>query len=81
MMKDKDLTQTIVGSPIYMAPEVLKGNFYDSRADVWSFGVVLFQMLYGFCPYEEHTIPKLIDAIDKNVLKFPMETVISDPMK
>lgn len=52
MLKEKDMAQTMVGSPIFMAPEVLKGNFYDARADIWSLGIVLFEMLYGFCPYE-----------------------------
>lgn len=52
LLKQTDMTQTMVGSPIYMAPEVLKGQLYDARADIWSIGVILFEMLYGKCPYE-----------------------------
>jgi len=40
----------MVGSPIYMAPEILKGNIYNIKCDIWSMGVVLFEMLFGYCP-------------------------------
>ena len=43
----------MVGSPIYMAPEILKGNPYNTKSDIWSLGVVLFEMLFGYCPYED----------------------------
>lgn len=71
------MAQTMVGSPIYMAPEVLKGLIYDSRADLWSLGVILYEMLFGSCPYEESSIPKLITLIDSHYLKIPSEPVIS----
>lgn len=61
----------MVGSPIYMAPEVLRGNLYTSKADVWSLGVVLFECLFGFCPYEDRSIGRLIQLIDNNELHFP----------
>ncbi len=65
------MTQTMVGSPIYMAPEVLKGLIYDARADIWSLGIILYEMIYGVCPYEESTINNLINLIDNRLLQFP----------
>lgn len=56
----RDLAQTMLGSPIYMAPEVLRGEIYTIKADIWSLGVVIYEMAYGFCPYEESSIARLI---------------------
>ena len=75
------MTQTMVGSPIYMAPEVLKGMIYDIRADIWSLGVILYEMIYGVCPYEESTIPKLVSLIDNTIMRFPSEVAISPSLK
>ena len=61
----RDLAQTMLGSPIYMAPEVLKGEIYTIKADIWSLGVVIYEMLYGFCPFEERSIARLINLLDK----------------
>jgi len=54
------MTATMVGSPIYMAPEILKGMPYNTKADIWSLGVVFFECLFGYCPYEDQNIAKLI---------------------
>lgn len=58
LMGPEDLTHTMVGSPIYMAPEILRGYNYNIKADIWSMGVVLFEMLFGYCPYEDKTIAR-----------------------
>jgi serine/threonine-protein kinase ULK/ATG1 len=66
LMSPYELTLTMVGSPIYMAPEILKGQPYTIKADVWSLGVVLYELLFGICPYEDQTLAGLIGQIDNN---------------
>jgi len=43
----------IVGSPFWMAPEVIQGQSYDGKADVYSFGVCCFEMMTGAVPFGE----------------------------
>ena len=72
-MEGFDFSQTMVGSPIYMAPEILKGQQYGQKADVWSLGCALFEMLFGRCPFEEKTIDKLIELLERRQLVIPRD--------
>lgn len=73
MISPDDLTQTVLGSPVYMAPEVLNGDLYNSKADIWSLGVVLFEMLFGFCPFNEGSISDFLHHIDNFRITIPQE--------
>lgn len=65
------MAKTMLGSPIYMAPEVLKGQQYTIKADIWSLGVVLYEMIYGDCPFKSNSIAMLINTISKNQILYP----------
>jgi serine/threonine protein kinase len=66
-----EMTKTMLGSPIYMAPEVLKGEIYSNKADIWSLGVVLYEMIYGMCPFQSNSIANLIEVLNSKELHFP----------
>jgi serine/threonine-protein kinase ULK/ATG1 len=45
------MMSTYCGTPITMAPEILKGKPYDKKCDLWSLGVILFQLTFGKLPF------------------------------
>ena len=47
----RDKARTNCGTPAYAAPEVLIGAGYDYRADIWSFGILICEVLGGFTPF------------------------------
>ena len=44
-------TFTIIGTPHYMAPEVMKGKGYTFAVDIWTLGVVLYEFVCGSLPF------------------------------
>ncbi|NP_001136986.1 Serine/threonine-protein kinase ATG1a [Zea mays] len=47
----ENLAATICGSPYYMAPEIWQGKDYDAKSDLWSVGIILFQLVTGKLPF------------------------------
>ena len=54
---------TIIGTAAYMAPEQAKGRSVDTRADIWAFGVVCFEMLTGKALFAGETISETLAAV------------------
>jgi len=57
------LTGVILGTAAYMSPEQAKGKEVDRRADVWAFGVVLYEMLTGRRLFDGETISETLAAV------------------
>ncbi|CAD8092957.1 unnamed protein product [Paramecium sonneborni] len=67
--------------PCYLAPEVLNGQPFSNKCDIWSLGVLFYQMLYGDLPWQTDSIIQWIDYIKKVPLQFPTKPIRKQAIK
>jgi len=84
------------GSPYYASPEMIKGEDYSFSTDIWTAGIVLYIMMFGYLPFEEKEVQSLYDriifhepsyenrnktAISNDVIDLIRKMLIKDPQK
>lgn len=70
-----------VGSPLYMSPEALKRNIYSVKNDIWSIGVIIYELLHGETPWECRTEKELMEKMVKVPVRFPSSVRVSEELK
>lgn len=64
---------TLCGSPMYMAPEIMNHKVYDNKSDLWSVGVIMYELLFGTTPYHAKNLIQLMKKIKKKDVHIPDE--------
>lgn len=68
-----DTQRDVLGTPLYMAPEIFKKKSYSNKVDIWSIGIITCKLLAGNSPYGEiEQIDQLSKHIKNNGLKLPL---------
>lgn len=77
---ENDLTRTQIGTPSYLAPEIWEAKAYDSRCDIYSLGVCMYEMAALKLPFEAKTMEELKQKIRNNVIS-PLPSGYSEELK
>jgi serine/threonine protein kinase len=85
-LKGDNLAKSVLGSPNSMDPHILKkmaridndnDYAYDQKADIWSLGVVTYELLIGCPPFEASSYEELLDKIEKGKYRIPHQVILS----
>lgn len=55
----QEMAKTAVGTPLYVAPEVIMGKNYDAKADVWSLGCTFYEIITHTLPFKGSNLEEL----------------------
>ncbi|KAJ7317733.1 hypothetical protein JRQ81_003895 [Phrynocephalus forsythii] len=80
-LSDKSTKMSFAGTVAWMAPEVIRNEPVSEKVDIWSFGVVLWELLTGEIPYKDVDSSAIIWGVGSNSLHLPVPTSCPDGFK
>lgn len=82
-MRDNTMMTSIKGTPLYMSPELVQEQPYNNTVDLWSLGVILYELFVGQPPFFTNNLVSLIKLIVRETVKYPdnMSPLFKDFLK
>ena len=67
---DNTILKSVVGTPLYMSPQILNHQLYTNKSDLWSIGLIYYEMLHGCTPWPASNQLQLINGINYKPIVF-----------
>ena len=75
--EEGDVTKSYCGTPLNMAPQILNNEEYDLKADIWSLGTLVYEMLVGFPPFTGTDVRNLAQNLNRGNYRIPKSLKVS----
>ena len=72
--------KTIVGTPLYMSPQILSSQDYTYKCDIWALGVILYELLVGIPPFPLK-LKNMLENIKNTKIDYPDTIKVSNKVK
>ena len=80
-VKNGERSNSFCGTPEYLAPEIIKGEYYDKNVDWWSLGIIIYEMICGIPPFYLRNLQKMYELIKNEKIKFDKKYLVSKDAK
>lgn len=78
---ENHILKNICGTPNYIAPEIINKTGYSYECDLWSLGILIYYMAFGYAPFDDNIIDNIYEKIKKIDYTFPKEKNVSKELK